>query len=106
MYVHDPDENSLASLAAKKRFIPTNLKLPIRITLKQLDSTLYYFESSGYTIDKKDYKNGFITYMTDAPGYGLESSTPLADVVVCEGNRRKVWMYIRLPRTEKSVYGE
>lgn len=79
-----------------------NIKCPIKVSLKQMESFLRYVKDSGYIVEKKDDGNGFVSYYSNAPGYG--QLTPLADVVEAAGRRRKAWLYIRLPKYRLSMF--
>ena len=68
-----------------------NVKMPIPIFKKTLESLLQYAEDSGCSILKKEDEH-WACYMIDHPHYG---NTPLAESLF-DGQRWKHWMFIRL----------
>lgn len=81
-----------------------NAKIPIKTTLKVLDTWLTYVKDSGWVVRKHQVSDTMIDYYSDdAPGYG--KLTPLASVFRDNNNRPTVWIYIRLPMNTEKFLG-
>ena len=76
------------------------LKLPIRISSREMLRWIAYVEQSGYEVEHKGTTAGEVWMAPGLPGWGL--TTPIAERL-WSTTPKECYVYIRIPRNESAL---